>query len=256
MPSTSATRRHRSPTSSWTRATWRTSSPSDFIVSLERPQGYMGARDFHDLDSPIPDDERTLANSNEKAHVRDIRCTTSTERTTPNCARRWTCSSSRRHEAVPGGQGGSADRPFRHHTMLVHESVGTESHARARWPRHASCGGRAGYTGEAGHDATAAAVRRATSKPVSLAARGDLPVPRSFDDLQPLHRGAGRKDRRRQQADHRGQRRQGDRGPRSRLRRHQRLEDPNRRAEALSRVHRRRTDGHATTAVWRPTVPR
>lgn len=46
--------------------------PKDFIVSLPRPQGYMGARDFHDLDSVIPDEGATVANSNELAHVRSI----------------------------------------------------------------------------------------------------------------------------------------------------------------------------------------
>lgn len=46
--------------------------PKDFIISLPRPDGYMGARDFHDLDSALEAGELTFANSNEKAHVRDI----------------------------------------------------------------------------------------------------------------------------------------------------------------------------------------
>ncbi len=29
--------------------------PRDFLISLERPPGYMGAQDFHDLDSTDPD---------------------------------------------------------------------------------------------------------------------------------------------------------------------------------------------------------
>ena len=46
--------------------------PKDFIVSLERPPGYMGARDFHDLDVDFGDDPKTIDNSNEKAFVRDL----------------------------------------------------------------------------------------------------------------------------------------------------------------------------------------
>ena len=44
--------------------------PRDFLISLPRPPGYMGASDFHDLDSEIPPAERTYEDSAEMAHVR------------------------------------------------------------------------------------------------------------------------------------------------------------------------------------------
>jgi len=44
--------------------------PRDFLISLPRPHGYMGASDFHDLDSEIPPAERTYEDSAEMAHVR------------------------------------------------------------------------------------------------------------------------------------------------------------------------------------------
>ncbi len=45
--------------------------PADFLLSLERPPDYMGARDFHDLDG-VAGEERTYANSNERAFVRSV----------------------------------------------------------------------------------------------------------------------------------------------------------------------------------------
>jgi hypothetical protein len=45
--------------------------PKDFVIGLPRPDGYMGVNDFHDIDGQLDDDdERTFANSNEKAFVR------------------------------------------------------------------------------------------------------------------------------------------------------------------------------------------
>jgi hypothetical protein len=46
--------------------------PRDFILSLDRPAGYMGAREFHDLDEWPEDEERTVADSNEMAYVRSV----------------------------------------------------------------------------------------------------------------------------------------------------------------------------------------
>ncbi|MFG2998140.1 Z1 domain-containing protein [Streptomyces sp. NPDC048340] len=46
--------------------------PRDFIVSVPRPAGYVGVEDFHDLDSDVPEERRTIANSQEKAHVRNL----------------------------------------------------------------------------------------------------------------------------------------------------------------------------------------
>ena len=46
--------------------------PKDFIVSLGRPDGYMGISDFHDIGTEVEPHERTFGNSNEKAYVRDL----------------------------------------------------------------------------------------------------------------------------------------------------------------------------------------
>lgn len=44
--------------------------PKDFILSLERPEPYMGARDFHDLDVDFTGIENTIHNSKEETFVR------------------------------------------------------------------------------------------------------------------------------------------------------------------------------------------
>lgn len=46
--------------------------PKDFLISLPRTPGYMGAADFHDLDSLVPEPQRDVGNSNREAHVRSI----------------------------------------------------------------------------------------------------------------------------------------------------------------------------------------
>ena len=106
--------------------------PNDFIVSLDRPHQYMGGADFHDGDIPLDEErddevEKTPANSNERAFVRDLRAQCDEDRD----AERLRALDSyvlagaiklyRRHHGVPGD--------FRHHTMLVHESVKQAEHA-------------------------------------------------------------------------------------------------------------------------------
>ncbi|UPW08127.1 Z1 domain-containing protein [Gordonia terrae] len=101
--------------------------PNDFIVSLDRPEKYMGGADFHDVDDLDEGVEKTPANSNEKAFVRDLRAQCDEDRE----AERLRALDSfvlagalklfREHHGVPGS--------FRHHTMLVHESVKQQEHA-------------------------------------------------------------------------------------------------------------------------------
>ncbi|GAB4061399.1 Z1 domain-containing protein [Catellatospora paridis] len=46
--------------------------PKDFLIALDRPVEYMGARDFHDLNPITEPAERSFADSRELAHVRPI----------------------------------------------------------------------------------------------------------------------------------------------------------------------------------------
>jgi len=101
--------------------------PRDYLVSLDRPPGYMGVADFHDIDTEVDPADRTVVNSQEKAHVRDV----------------WGGAGAREAELLSAldafvlsgalklyrESNGLGAGNFRHHTMLVHESVRTAEHA-------------------------------------------------------------------------------------------------------------------------------
>lgn len=151
--------------------------PSDFLISLPRPEGYMGVRDFHDLDSPLAPSERTVASSQEKAHVRGI----------------YEGTDDRLQEAMDAfllsgalklyrADHGVPEKPFRHHTMLVHESVRTMEHA-ALALRINTMWHQAGYTSAEGHTRLAA-LWSADFAHVSAARASDLPSPASYDELR------------------------------------------------------------------------
>ncbi|WP_406008707.1 Z1 domain-containing protein [Streptomyces sp. NBC_00637] len=125
--------------------------PKDFIVSLPRPQGYMGARDFHDLDSVIPDEGATVANSNELAHVRSI--TLDGEEADDICLQRAmdTFVLTGAMKLYREAEGGLGDRYFQHHTMLVHESVRTHEQ-RELLGKVSRMWWNAGYMGPSGHE--------------------------------------------------------------------------------------------------------
>ncbi len=95
--------------------------PKDFIVSLERPAAYMGARDFHDLDGDYSADDKTIDNSNEKAFVRDLLAVEDPAR------RRQEMQEALDAFVLAGAlklyRRERTGLRFRHHTMLIHESV-------------------------------------------------------------------------------------------------------------------------------------
>lgn len=155
--------------------------PKDFIVSLPRPTGYMGVQDFHDLDSPIPPEERTFANSNEKAHVRDIHLSSEEDDTALQQAMDMfvlTAAMKLYREA-----NGLGDRHFQHHTMLIHESVRTADHRELRGRIHKMWWS-AGYTGPSGH-ARLRKLFETDVAPVSHVRSEGFPIPASYDDLSP-----------------------------------------------------------------------
>jgi hypothetical protein len=109
--------------------------PKDFLISLDRPPGYMGVSDFHDIDSAVDPEDRTVANSNELAHVRDLRGE-GTDRLPEirDALRSFVLAGAIKlyRESVGAGT-------YRHHTMLMHESHLTAEHtaqadeAKAAW---------------------------------------------------------------------------------------------------------------------------
>ncbi|MET7490830.1 Z1 domain-containing protein [Streptomyces sp900116325] len=144
--------------------------PRDFLISLPRPTGYMGVQDFHDLDRT--DDSAT--GSAEESHIRGI----------------YEDTGDRLQEALDAflltgalklyrAANGVPDGPFRHHTMLVHESVRMAEHA-ALALRISSLWHEAAYTSQEGHDRLSALL----ASDFQRFTDDGLPTPTSYEDLK------------------------------------------------------------------------
>jgi len=97
--------------------------PKDFVIGLTRPPGYVGVEDFHDLDDIPP--PLTFANSNFAAYVRDLVASEREDDADERDAELGRAldmfvltGACKLYRAAQPGQ-----PEFRHHTMLVHESV-------------------------------------------------------------------------------------------------------------------------------------
>lgn len=102
--------------------------PKDFVIGLSRPPGYMGVEDFHDvadIDLPL-----TPANSNYAAYVRNLVASEDDdaldEREAELARALDTFVLTGACKLYRAAQPGQPD--FRHHTMLIHESVRTADH--------------------------------------------------------------------------------------------------------------------------------
>ncbi|WP_328540918.1 Z1 domain-containing protein [Streptomyces sp. NBC_00344] len=152
--------------------------PTDFLISLPRPAGYMGVQDFHDLDSPLEPGERTYANSHELAHVRGIH--DEADDRLQEAMDAFVLSGALKLYRADHGISGE---PFRHHTMLVHESVRTNDHAELAL-RINSMWHEAGYASLAGRKRLADLFADDFS-PVCRARAEGLPTPSSYEELSP-----------------------------------------------------------------------
>ncbi|MFI5973852.1 Z1 domain-containing protein [Streptomyces sp. NPDC051452] len=158
--------------------------PKDFIVSLPRPDGYMGARDFHDLDSPIPEEERNFANSNELAHVRNISVHEGNgddDFCLQQAMDMFVLTAAMK--LYREDRGGLGDRYFQHHTMLIHESVRTEVH-RELLGKVTGMWWNSGYMGPDGHRRLRD-LFESDLAPVSAVRAEGQAVPASYDELAP-----------------------------------------------------------------------
>lgn len=149
--------------------------PRDFILALNRPPGYMGASDFHDLPGPPPPG----AESNELDFVRSLRGLDDDPDNLLKAMDSFVLAGGikRFREATLGAR-------FPHHTMLVHVSQGVDDHTAMRDLIERTVVG-AAYHSPAGvdrlrrlyeSDFRAVSTRRGPS--------GGLPA--TFDDLRPF----------------------------------------------------------------------
>ncbi|PPK71179.1 Z1 domain-containing protein [Actinokineospora auranticolor] len=151
--------------------------PKDFLISLERPPGYMGAEDFHDLDSDVPLVDRTFENSKERAHLRlvdDPDSDGDLRRAIDIFVLAGAVKLYRQDRGYPR---------FKHHTMLVHEAMHTDIH-RTTAEQIRRIWDEAGYYSSASHARLRAAFENDLSL-VSSALVGELPTPAAFEDLIP-----------------------------------------------------------------------
>ncbi|WP_328558253.1 Z1 domain-containing protein [Streptomyces sp. NBC_00358] len=143
--------------------------PRDFLISLPRPTDYMGVQDFHDLDT-FDEGEGEA----ERKHVRGI----------------YDSTGDRLQEALDAfvltgalkiyrEKHGVPSDPFRHHTMLVHESVRMAEHA-ALAERIETMWHNAAYKGQ-GH----ARLEALFDKDFHTYADDSLPTPATYADLKP-----------------------------------------------------------------------
>lgn len=164
--------------------------PSDFLISLPRPKGYMGVREFHDLDG-WNDREQNVETSNEEAYIRTLECAREVD---PQGWREelrqamdaFVLSAAIKMYRTANPADPARPRTYRHHTMLIHEAVKTHDHteaadiARGLWrsggyvTNTPACRGRLRELFENDY------------LPV-MRARADAqgPVPQTFDDLLP-----------------------------------------------------------------------
>lgn len=150
--------------------------PRDFIVSLPRPDGYMGVSNFYDLDG-TPDDETTRPNRS--AYMRPVVGDDLDAKNLPKALDAFVLSGAiklLRAEREPG-------LSFRHHTMLAHVSSRVADHEQLAGAVREALE-KSGYEGGKGIDRLAALLE-SDFRPV-WAARGDnLPFPDDFEELAP-----------------------------------------------------------------------
>ena len=152
--------------------------PRDFILSLDRAPGYMGARDFHDLE-PLPEDEASTAvNSNEKAYVRPVAeddADEALQEALDSFVLAGAIKLFREHASNTPGR-------FKHHTMLVHESVRQADHKELA-ERIRDLWRTAGYYSAGGLKRLESLFTRDTSPVMNARSEGE-PVPSAFSDIK------------------------------------------------------------------------
>jgi hypothetical protein len=156
--------------------------PADFVLSLHRPPGYMGVQEFHDVGKRWDDEARTVANSNELAHVRPLVGDVDTDpqariEELQEALDAWVLSG-----AIKKYREANAEVTYRHHTMLVHESVNRGDHVdtatdvRALWAK-------AKFNSSEGFQRLQKLYTR-DFLPVMVARAESAPIPSSFDDVK------------------------------------------------------------------------
>lgn len=106
--------------------------PKNFILALDRPPGYMGVGDFHDLNWNTEDDKTDPAISNEAAFVRPVGPPPEPSDPAQVAARRAELQRALDSFVLAGAvkvhRENAGQASFRHHTMLIHEDTPHATH--------------------------------------------------------------------------------------------------------------------------------
>jgi len=159
--------------------------PKDFVVSLKRPRGYMGATDFHDLDGPPLEADVDPFLSNQRAFVRDVRGADQADGNLPMAIDSYVLGGAiKLYREIKLPSDALRRKPFRHHTMLVHSSARIAvQHEMAETVLRIIRA--AGY--EAGQGLRRLQHLLETDfQRVSASREPGLPMPRGFDELRPF----------------------------------------------------------------------
>lgn len=154
--------------------------PREFILALDRAPGYMGARDFHDLEALPEDETPTVANSNERAYVRPVAEDDAEEALQEALDAFVLTGAIKLYREQTAGKPGR----FKHHTMLVHESVRMADH-RELADRIRDLWRTAGYYGAGGLKRLESLFGRDTLPVMHARSEGE-PVPSSFSEIKPF----------------------------------------------------------------------
>ncbi|TJV18006.1 MAG: endonuclease [Mesorhizobium sp.] len=150
--------------------------PKDFMISLPRPDGYMGVRDFYDLDGR---DDDITSRPNERDYVRDLKG----DDTKPdNLQKAIDCfilaGAIKKYRSSK-----DPNIKYRHHTMLAHSSARVADHDQLAALVRATLKS-AAYDGKKGQ-ARLRTLFLDDFQPVSQRQAADLPFPVSFEELAP-----------------------------------------------------------------------
>jgi hypothetical protein len=151
--------------------------PRDFIVSLRRPPGYMGASDFHDLQGRPPGTDTDPFRSNERAYVRAVYGDDASNVELQRAIDSFVVSG-----ALKLYREARSAFEYRHHTMIVHTSHLTADQVQQLADVKELLAEGGYQTGQC-----AARLRLLFDNdfaPVSASRTPELPMPERFEDLE------------------------------------------------------------------------
>ncbi len=151
--------------------------PKDFMISLPRPDGYMGVSDFYDLEGRDDDES---SRPNERDYVRDVKGDDSKPDNLQKAIDSFVLAGAiKKFRASKNRQ-----NKYRHHTMLAHSSARVADHDQLATAIRDTFKS-AGYDGRKGQ-ARLRTLFKDDFVPVSLRRSSDLPFPDSFEELAPF----------------------------------------------------------------------